>query len=186
MCVKCTGRRRASRDAERSDRRLDGRRAPPRPRAAPGAGCARAGFFMIHRTRCITYTLLYYPLTYSSPHTLLCVPGRVGSAHSRVETRHSHVTLETHTDHRHRSLFTRADTPPTFCSNLLSFVGALPPPPSIQLLTSRRDLSSTLSAHTNTSAWSTRGQGRGAHICHDTCHRITHAGRVVVSRHHTA
>ena len=59
---------------------------------ARGAGCARAGFFMIHRTRCITYTLLYYPLTYSSPHTLLCVPLGGWGAHtreSRLVTRHS-------------------------------------------------------------------------------------------------
>ena len=171
MCLKCTGRRRASRDAERSDRRLD---------LARGAGCARGLF---HRTmHHIYFTLLPLNILFSA-HT----PVRPWAGGERtLESRDSsHVTLgaDTHT-RRHA---------PTFCkavSVLSNFVDALPPPPSIQLRTSRRDLSSTLSAHTNTSTWTwtwtTRGQGRGAHICHDTCHRITHAGRVVVSRHHTA
>ena len=94
--------------------------AAPRGRARAGA---RAGFFI---ARCITYTLLYYPLTYSSPHTLLCVPGRVGSAHSTVEIRHtSLVTLSTKVcvelcgDTAHRTRRQRS---------VLSFVDALPAP----------------------------------------------------------
>ena len=172
MCVKCTGRRRASRDAERSDRRLD---------LARGAGCARGLF---HRTmHHIYFTLLPLNILFSA-HT----PVRPWAGGERtLESRDS--SQSRHSGDTHRSLFrtrTRRQRSVLTFYGKVSFVGALPPPPSIQLLTSRRDLSSTLSAHTNTSAWSTRGQGRGAHICHDTCHRITHAGRVVVSRHHTA